>query len=370
MNGKIAIVIPVYNVAPYLRRCVQSVLHQTYGDFRAILVDDCSSDESLSICKKLVRSNPGKVDLVVRTENGGLSAARNSGICHTLSFGDCDWLSFLDSDDWLCNTFLERMLAGAQACKADISVCGYIRTDGTTECDLRRNIDFRPLSPEEFWRACDEWKEEHAGLFIQNIACAKLFKTSLFAELRFPDGVRAHEDVYTTYKAVFAANRIAFSKEPLYHYFQNPESITGRKWTKDRLHTVWGHAEQIDFFETHGFNTALEIAVKQQLRRIGTVIRKCNEAGWNASETAPLFENRASLFLKYSNRFKLPLSEFPDVWRQVRPLRAKFFYPALALRIGPRKTMEKVIQRLRRRLKLRKRNTRIPNASCVGNEDS
>ena len=95
----ISVVVPVYKVEKYLNRCVDSILNQTYKDFELILMDDGSPDKAPEICDDYAK----KYDFihVIHQKNGGLSAARNSGIEWALENSDSEWITFIDSDDWI-----------------------------------------------------------------------------------------------------------------------------------------------------------------------------------------------------------------------------------------------------------------------------
>lgn len=339
----IFIIIPVYNVGKYLRRCLDSVCAQTYKELVAVVVDDASTDDSPTICDEYARRYDF-FHVIHRPVNGGLSTARNTGLDWAAEHGNHGWLSFLDSDDWLRRDCLEILLRGALEHGVDISICSFQRTDGSVDPETSSNSMFRILDPQQFLVYCDQWKV--FGLYIQNIACAKLFAMHVFDGIRFPEPVKAHEDVYTIYKTLFAQKRVALTEAQLYYYFENPDSITGSKWRPERLHTLWGHQEQIDFFESNGFNTALDVAVQQQMRRYEYVIRESRAAGAAPGTMKELYSGRAELFRKYSGRIAFPLTRFPGAWRQLRPFRAKFFYLALAIEIGPKETIRRILHRV------------------------
>ena len=104
---QISVIVPVYKVEPYLRRCVDSILAQTFTDFELILVDDGSPDNSGAICDEYAQKD-ARVH-VIHQENGGLSAARNAGIDWVFAHSDSQWLTFVDSDDWVHPEYLERL---------------------------------------------------------------------------------------------------------------------------------------------------------------------------------------------------------------------------------------------------------------------
>ena len=126
---KVSIIIPIYNVEPFIKDCLSSVMHQTYdGPMECILVDDCGTDRSVAIVEEMVAQYDGTIDFkVLRHEhNQGLSAARNSGI--NASKGD--YVFFLDSDDWIAKDCIERLAAPLQTKRYEMVVGDFDKTVG------------------------------------------------------------------------------------------------------------------------------------------------------------------------------------------------------------------------------------------------
>ena len=104
---EISVIVPVYKVEPYLRRCVDSILAQTFTDIEVILIDDGSPDGCPAICDEYVQQD-NRVK-VIHQENRGVSAARNAGLDWVFANSDSQWISFVDSDDWVHPQFLEYL---------------------------------------------------------------------------------------------------------------------------------------------------------------------------------------------------------------------------------------------------------------------
>ena len=128
---KISVIVPVYNVEPYLHRCVDSILVQTHTDFELILVDDGSPDNCGVICDEYAQKD-SRIH-VIHQQNGGLSAARNAGIDWAFANSDSQWLSFIDSDDWVHPCFLEYLYRAVQETDAKVSACGIRKVEGEVE---------------------------------------------------------------------------------------------------------------------------------------------------------------------------------------------------------------------------------------------
>ncbi len=120
---KISIIVPVYNVENYLKKCLDSIVNQTFKDIEIILINDGSTDNSLNICKEYAKKDH-RIRLINKP-NGGLSSARNVGI--DLSTGE--YLGFVDSDDWIALNMYEKLYNLCKIFNADISQCKYIRNN-------------------------------------------------------------------------------------------------------------------------------------------------------------------------------------------------------------------------------------------------
>ena len=242
----ISVIVPVYKVEPFLHRCVQSILDQTYRDFELILVDDGSPDRCGELCEEY-----GRLDSRVRVlhqENGGLSAARNAGIDWAFANSDSRWLAFVDSDDWVHPAFLQTL------CK--ISACGFYRTGGEA---LPQAQDFSvvSLSADDYY--CGQL---HDG--VTALAWNKLYHKSLFKGLRYPIG-KLHEDEFTTYRAIYGAGKIGVTPARLYAYYQNPEGIMRSQWNPRRMHMLEAFEQQIAFAQETGNARLLNKTAEQYI---------------------------------------------------------------------------------------------------------
>ncbi len=246
--ANISVVVPVYNVESYLHRCIDSILAQTCQDFNLILVNDGSGDNSGAICEEYAQKD-GRIRVLHR-ENSGPSAARNMGIDWTLANTDCEWLCFIDSDDWVHPRLLEKLVEGTWQYPVNISICGYVETDGAVP-QLPEDRDFSLWTPEEFYL--------HDSINV-GMPVVKLFHKDCFTDIRFPVG-KIHEDEMTIPRVLFAQKEIAYSSLPLYYYFDNQDSITKSRWTPRRLDSIEAFAMQVRFFREQGFQRAYEKAV-------------------------------------------------------------------------------------------------------------
>lgn len=240
--NKIFYIVPVYKVEKYLERCVNSILAQTYENIEIILVDDGSPDNCPQICDELAQKHP-KIK-VIHKENGGLSAARNTGIMYVREVADeGDFLSFVDSDDYLNPAFSKTMITFCEEYDCNMAQCGYEKGESEFFQDKKIKENVEIMSAEDAL----------IGYRLKSMACSKIFKVKLFDDILFPLDV-INEDEFTTYKVVYKAGKVAFTNEKLYYYFQHGSGIMSdiEKNLKDNPHKfdfLKAYDERIKFFQ-------------------------------------------------------------------------------------------------------------------------
>lgn len=215
MNELISVVVPVYNVEKYLKRCIESILNQTYKNLEIILVDDGSKDKSGQICDEY--SKKDERIKVIHKENGGLSDARNVGVENGLG----KYICFIDSDDYIDVKFLENLYLIIKKYNADISVCCYkIVYENSNYLKIEERREFK----EEIWNKEQSYKELLLFGKLENYIWNKLFKKSLFNGICFPNGKKM-EDIGTTYLLLDKAKKIVKTNYVGYFYMQRKGSI-------------------------------------------------------------------------------------------------------------------------------------------------
>lgn len=212
---KITVILPVYNVADYLPRCLESIDNQTFRDFCVIAVNDGATDNSPEILREFEKTHP--YFKVVDQENGGLSAARNKG----LSLAESEYISFIDSDDFVEPDYLEKLYHACADNDADIACCYFKYYYG--EMDL---FVPHPFKCPGIYDRDGAMKKLFQDLQLQSFAWNKLYKRSLFADnnITYPLGM-AFEDLATTPKLFMQAKKVVVIKDALYNYFQRKNSI-------------------------------------------------------------------------------------------------------------------------------------------------
>lgn len=232
----ISIIVPIYNAAKSLHRCIDSILTQTYTDFELILVDDGSKDNSGMICDEYAKRDE-RVK-VYHKENGGVSSARNLG----LEWISGDFVAFIDSDDWINSDFLERMNNASNG--ADMVICeiAYERDGKVIYSDnsLVRKSTIAYLKKQI--------------LYGFTSVCNCMFSRELIHayNLRF-EAVRYSEDFIFSLKVTCLATSIKYVDAPLYHYNRNNESSALHKYPDD-LHKdlLYCDSLMIAFFKEKG----------------------------------------------------------------------------------------------------------------------
>ena len=172
--AKISIIIPIYKVENYLIRCVDSVLAQSFSDYEIILVDDGSPDTCGKMCDELalqIESTKCKEVIVIHQNNGGLSAARNSGIEWAIKCSDSDWIAFIDSDDYVHIDYLKALYDSANDNKSDLAICDFVRVDNQ---DI--SIDIEHAFPAETVTDKDQLFRMSFENWRINVAWNKLYR--------------------------------------------------------------------------------------------------------------------------------------------------------------------------------------------------
>lgn len=260
---EISVIVPIYQIEAYLRRCVDSILAQTFTDFELILVDDGSPDNCGTICDEYAAKD-ARIH-VIHQENGGLSAARNASIDWAFANSDSQWLSFVDSDDWVHPQMLEQLYRAVQEHGVEVSVCGYRETESDDPWeDGEYASKLWPV--EQYYVECN---------VNATVAWGKLYHRDCFREIRYPVG-RIHEDEFVTYRILFAYKQIAVIDSPMYAYFINPLGITKSKWTLKRLDAVEGLENQIGYFKQNGYEVAFCSLEKRYTNHLSSEIQKLN----------------------------------------------------------------------------------------------
>lgn len=242
MNSNLTVVVPVYNVEKYLRKCVDSILAQSLPVDEIILVDDGSKDTSGRIAEELATEH-AQIK-VIHQQNGGLAAARNTGIDAATK----EYIAFVDSDDYIEPHMYEVLMDRLLKDKADMSICGvwYEQENGEKYTPYPDNVH-------KIWNKKQALIELNSYKYFNMSFCDIVFKRELFeiteygeGALRFPVG-KISEDFYLMHKVVARANRVTYTSELFYHYVQRGNSISRNK--KIQTAQMDASDRQLEFFK-------------------------------------------------------------------------------------------------------------------------
>lgn len=214
---KVSLIIPVYNVENYLFKCLASAVNQTLKEIEIIIINDGSTDLSINIINKFLEID--KRIIFINQKNQGLSCARNAGI----KIARGEYIAFLDSDDSVELTFLEKMYNYSKETNSDIVMCNYFKVNEKTN----RLLVAHKNAKDVIYTSEEAVHKIILDLSIQNYAWDKIYKRELFINnnIFYPVGMY-FEDMPTTFRLFYYSNQIAYLNEPLYNYLQRENSIT------------------------------------------------------------------------------------------------------------------------------------------------
>lgn len=206
----VSVIIPVYNTEKYLKKCVDSVRNQTYQNLEIWLVDDGSTDSSGAICDEYARMDSRIY--VSHKENAGQGVARNTALDRCTG----EYISFVDSDDWIAENFVEKMVQEIEKSDADVCICGYyghtgIRTVNVAHAHCVLDSTYAIM------------KHMVSTTDITGVPWDKLFHRHLLEHNRFP-AVRANEDAYLVYDVLPTCKKVVILGDCLYHQLIRPGS--------------------------------------------------------------------------------------------------------------------------------------------------
>lgn len=235
----ISVIIPVYQVLPYLRKCVDSVLRQTYPSMDIILVDDGSTDGGEDIIDNYAKADDRV--RVIHQPNAGLSAARNAGL--DIAVGE--YVSFVDSDDWIDSEMLKTLYTAITDNDADLCTCNYQRVD-ENGLALPQEIGYLPDKCLSQVEAYDCLALKTAPLMT--VACAKLYRKSIFQDFRYPVG-RLYEDEFVIHHVLSRCARIVTIRQVLYFYLYRENSIVNAANPLKKLDGTDAYLDRYSFFK-------------------------------------------------------------------------------------------------------------------------
>lgn len=252
----ISVVVPVYNTNKYIRRCIDSILSQSFSDFELIVVDDGSPDNCGEICDQY--SEKDKRVRVLHQDNAGVSAARNNGV----KIAKGDYITFIDSDDWVDQNFLQRMYSVCESNNAQMCICKLKMLDN-------ERSDQTEINPTEIMSG-REAIEKHGYIMDYRFRgpYVKLIKRDIVLAHPFPLGRKYGEDAACVYLWMWDCNTIAELDEVYYYYFQHEDSCVHEEFNWKRLDNFFTYDELLDFYKKQQMNGLYEFTLQKYICEI------------------------------------------------------------------------------------------------------
>ena len=282
IHNSISVIVPVYKVEPYLDRCVQSIVDQTYANLEIILVDDGSPDNCPAMCDAWAEED-SRIK-VIHKENGGLSDARNAGMAEASG----EYIAFVDSDDWIAPEMLRKLHDALQRDDSDIAACTVqmVWEDDTPD-ELLTVQTNRVLNHLEAQKAL--LRES----LLKQPVWYKLYRRETVLGIPFEVG-KNHEDVYWSYQTIGRAKRVSLIDYIGYVYLQRENSIMGAGYSMKRL-------DAIEAFERRYHYLAANFPELEKEARL-SIVGNCIYHGQMALKYLPKDERRQAL--RYLNEVK------------------------------------------------------------------
>jgi glycosyltransferase involved in cell wall biosynthesis len=280
MNELISVIVPVYNVENYIKRCVDSIRNQTYSNLEIILVDDESPDNCPRICDEYTTLD--KRIKVIHQKNAGLSGARNSGI----DIAGGEYLAFVDSDDFLSLDFIQTLYEAILDTHSEIAMCKYEYVLGNVMTQSHKTGESVVYSGIDL---IQNMYSPDGAFFV--VAWNKLYKKTLFESIRYPKG-RIHEDEATTHRLYYEAKQAVFIERYLYGYFVGGESITRKKFNRNRLDWAWSVEQRLNFLEEKRILYILPIAIRAYADGVIDLYYQCKERLPNSRKEQRLLKTK------------------------------------------------------------------------------
>lgn len=299
----ISVIVPIYNVEKYINKCVDSIINQTYKNIEIILVNDGSTDNCYNICNEYEKKD-NRIK-VIHQENSGLSEARNAGI----KIANGEYLAFIDGDDYILEDMLEYLYGLINETNSEISVCNFIRYWN----DDKKIVDYDITRKKIVLNKEKALKEILKNDLLKSFAWNKLYKKSLFKNVKYPKGMKM-EDVATTYKLISNSEKVVIGKVPKYYYIQRDGSILATKSTSmyiDYYKAVYERYKFIDKkypnLEKQNVNTLINFLIGMNLvndKKLKEYINKNNTNGLlkeivNTKKEAVSIRNKIKLYSIY-----------------------------------------------------------------------
>lgn len=238
--AKVSVIVPVYNVEKYLKRCLDSLINQTLSDIDIICINDGSKDSSLQILEQYAQKDSRIV--IYNQENSGPSVARNTGLEHASG----EYIGFVDSDDWVDLDFYEKLYKSAKNNNADIAVADFIREHPNKKPKrLKLKEEKIYTTPEDKFMICKVHRE--------GCVWNKIYRTEFIHSINLKFVPKMYyEDRDFTIRSLYFSKKLVTTPNTYYRYFVNPKSIVNkrRNYIQDE-HYILVRQQVLQFIKEH-----------------------------------------------------------------------------------------------------------------------
>lgn len=264
---KVSIIVPVYNVEKYLRKCIDSLINQTLNDIEIICINDGSTDKSLKILKEY--KNKDSRIILLNQENSGQSVARNRGI----EIAKGEYLGFVDPDDWIDLDYYEKLYNAAISTNVDIATAGIIRITGIKQ---KKFLQFN----EETITENINLKFERCDVPEKSYIWNKIYKTQKIKEinLKFEEG-RIFEDCIFTPQALFFLGKMVTVPNTYYYYLRRGNSTVKQRSEKANTDSIYVHKKASEFIKEHNIDISSHEPKTYRFKIFGVTIFKIRQKG-------------------------------------------------------------------------------------------
>jgi len=253
LEEKISVIIPTYNVEAYIGRCLESCSRQTYQNLEFVVVDDGSTDKTLKICREYAEKDDRFK--VIESRHGGLSHTRNVGLAAATG----NFFGFLDSDDFIKEDFYQVLYELIVKYSADIAICDYYRGRFENLNSLPKSNQAHDICTFTKREMLENWHGKYTR--VETVVWNKLYRRDVWMNsngemLYFPEGV-LFEDTFMTHKIIDNAEKIAYTSQKLYVYYERKESIVNNSVSCQKvIDSMAAQNQRLQFFKNNGYEGA------------------------------------------------------------------------------------------------------------------
>ena len=314
----VAAVVSVYNMEPFLDRCVNSIVNQTYKDLLIVLVDDGSTDRCPEMCDAWAKKD-GRIK-VIHKENGGQSDAMNCGIDYVLNSTPAGWITIVDCDDYIEPQMIEFLHRAVVSDDTKISVCKYREPDDPSPAFIDDYIYCSDRMDTEEFYCIPGLSRVHVSVW------AKLYAADIFRSgIRYPFGKQA-QDQHTTHKLLFLYDKVSFVPLPLYLYTMNPDGLSRRSWTPKRIDCLEGIEQKMEWFGARGLHGAFHLSVIEYANTVYAQYIACKKSGKYDEYIGLLHDKLSAHVKKYRKSCRLTVREYPWLYEALYPRRMSIYW--------------------------------------------